>query len=78
MGYKTGEDASDTTQGGSLIRELGLHLKRVVVIATEPEILALLKVPVGKETFWIDKLKKYSFIKFAELNYIGHADKNAV
>lgn len=74
LAYKDGEDASDTTQGGNLIRELGLHLKRVVVMATEPEIHALLKVPVGEEIFWVDKLKTYSFIKYAELNYITHTD----
>ena len=44
------------------------------MLATEPEIFTLLKVPVGKETLWMDKLKIYSFIRYAELNYIGHVN----
>ena len=30
----------------------------------------VLKVPVGMEEYWVDKLKKYPFVKSAEWNYI--------
>ena len=43
-----------------------LTIKSVVI----PPKIALLKVEVGKEMIWVDSLKKYDFIKYAELNYI--------
>jgi hypothetical protein len=68
--YKTGQDASDIADGKIFIEKLGLKIKRVNVMPMEGEIHAVLGVPEGDEITWINKLKSYPFIKYAELNYV--------
>ena len=70
--YKTGEEASDLSDGISVLDSLGLILKRVIKHTREPYIIALLSAPIGKEKYWASELSTYSFIEFAELNYICH------
>ena len=35
---------------------------------------ALVKTAINKEQYYINKLTKYNFIRYAELNYISHID----
>jgi hypothetical protein len=55
----------------SLIQSIaGLSWKKTLL----PGRSALIGVPIGKELFWINVLKKYSFVKYAELNSITHVN----
>jgi hypothetical protein len=34
--------------------------------------IALLGCEIGEENYWISRLPKYDFVKYAELNYLVH------
>jgi hypothetical protein len=67
--YKYGKDASDTTAGRIAVQNLGLTLRRVEVYSMGPYRNAVISVPLGREKHWVEKLKTYPFIRYAELNY---------
>jgi hypothetical protein len=70
--YKFNEEASDTSEGKIEVERLGMFVKRIIIQPREPEIHAVLSIPVGKEIQWAEKLEGYPFIKYAEPNYIFH------
>lgn len=70
LGYKSGNDASDISEGKNYIESLGLTLKRVNIIPIT-NIRAVLLVPIGEELNWKNQLSQYSFIEYADLNYIN-------
>jgi hypothetical protein len=56
----------------SLIQSInGISWKKLLISPRS----ALLEVPIGQENKWIDSLKTYTFIRYAELNYIAHLEK---
>lgn len=67
--YKSGHDASDTSEGVAAVERLGMQVKRIVVRPREPEISTVLSVPMGEELKWIEELKQYPFIKYASAIY---------
>ncbi len=59
------EDGVEKHQVKNRIEELNLEWKRYF----EHLGIALIGVPVGKEKYWVEKLKEEPLIKYAQLNH---------
>jgi hypothetical protein len=66
--YNYGESKPDTIIGQQYVESLGFIPSRTIVRYAG----ALISVSICAEKYWVNVFRRYTFIRYAELNYIGY------